>query len=66
MKKHKKHLYVETIETKGIKIPFVNKYIFQRTTKHLADFTAGEGDWYVSVPVRPNLTLVIATDKDEK
>lgn len=66
MKNHKRHLFVETIETKGKKLPIINKYIFQKTNKYLADFNTGEGDWYVTIPVRENLTIVIATDKDEK
>jgi len=66
MSKHKKHIFVETIETKGLKVPFTNRYIFQKTKKYLADFNMGKDDWFVTVPVRPNLTIVIATDKDEK
>jgi hypothetical protein len=66
MSKYKKHIFIETIETRGIRVPFTNKYLFQKTSKHLADFRIKENDWYVTVPVRQNLTIVIATDKDEK
>lgn len=67
MSSYKKHIFIETIETTGIRIPFTNKYLFAKTNKYLADFTMkNTGDWFVTVPVRQNLTIVIATDKDEK